>query len=179
MTDIHEAAQSDQLRLLDSETGQFAYYAWQNTVIAFWNSTATDLAVQRFTTVVQSMIKEHPEGISNVQLIPVGAGVPTSEARAGFGELIKQYSKNITCVEVVILGGGFWASAMRAAVTGINMIVSHSFPLRIHSRMVEAAKSLSAEHLKKTGAQVDPDKLFDALETVRRQHLSNSPSENK
>jgi hypothetical protein len=179
MKKIPEAAQSDQLTILDSEPGKFAIYGWQNITIVVWPNQATGPTVLRFAKVIQSVVEAHPEGISNVQIILDGAGVPTSEARAGFIDLMKQYAKQVACVAVVLLGGGFWASAIRAAVTGISMIAPHTFPLRMHGSMAEVAKWLPVEHLKRTGVHLDPQKLTSVLNNVKLQQTSSSPTEKK
>jgi hypothetical protein len=140
MTDILETPQTNQFTLLDSEPGKFAFYAWHNITIVIWLSQATGPAVLRLGKVLQSMVETHPKGISSVQIITDRAAVPTSEARKGFVDLMKQHAKQLACVAVVLLGGGFWASAMQAAVTGIRMITPHSFPpahARQHSRSSE------------------------------------------
>jgi N-acetylglucosamine kinase-like BadF-type ATPase len=172
-------AHLDQLALIDSEPGKFAFYTWQNIIIVVWLNQATGAAVKRLIDVTQSMADAHPDGISKVHIIFDGAGVPTSEARSGFVNLIKKFGKQLACVEVVMLGGGFWASAMRAAVTGIKMIAPQLFPIRIHGSLAEAAQALQTDHLKQTRVQVDPDMLLGVLETAQRQQASSPPSENK
>lgn len=179
MIEDSTATVGGELKLVDSEPGKFAFYTWQNITIVVWPSLATAPAVARLAVVLQSMAEAHPKGMANVQIIPGSAAVPTPEARKGFVELIGKHSKDFSSVEVILLAGGFWASAMRAAVTGISMVVPHPFPLRMHGKMSEAARALAKDNLKRTGGQIDVDNLTSILKTVEREQTAKPIPEKK
>ena len=115
MTPDHRPSMSasSEARLIDSQAGQFAFYLWQNVTIIVWQAQATGPAVARLTAASLPVAASHAEGISSVHIIRQGVGMPTQEARLGLVESATQVGDRLACVGVVLLGAGFWASALR------------------------------------------------------------------
>jgi hypothetical protein len=171
-----EAVQYDQLILVDSEPGAFAFYTWQNIIFSFWPCQATGAAVIRHKKIFDALVEAHPEGISTIHIISDSASIPTSEARSLFVEIMKQHSKKIACVAIVLLGGGFWASALRAAVTGMRMLAPNTFPLHMYDNIEELKNWLPDEHLKRTNVPLDSSKLVSLLLAAQRELIPQSKS---
>jgi hypothetical protein len=158
-----EVSPSRELLLLDSEPGFFAFYALQNIMIACWSKGGTGPAVQRVAEQRARMDKQHPEGVSVVYLIANDAGLPTAEARAGVRQLIERYRHQRACLAVVVQGEGFWASGMRAVITGVRMLVPGQLAMRVYGRVEEVVAWLPAQHQSATGVVVAPEELLPVL----------------
>lgn len=152
-----------QLICLDFEPGQFAFFAWQNVLVAVWPTAATGAAVQRWGSHVRELLKEHPKGESHIHIVKAGAPVPTAEARAGFVGLMHEFERNLAAAAVCLLGSGFWASAIQAAITGMRMLAPRSFEMHIHRDLESVGEWLPDEHHRHTGVVLQPDDLVAVL----------------
>lgn len=152
-----------ELTLLDSEPGHFTVHAWQNIMFVCWLQRGTGRAVQRVAEQREVLDKRHPEGVSVVHLIADQAGLPTPEARAGVKELIVRYRHQRACLAIIVRGEGFWASGMRAVITGVQMLVPGQLTMRVFSEAEPVATWLPAEHVSRTGVEVLPDELLTVL----------------
>ena len=94
--------------------------------------------------------------------------MPTPEARAGFVQMMEQHSKELACVGTVLLGSGFWVSALQSVITGMRMISPRSFDHRINNSFEAVVSWLPKEHRKRTGVSVDPRELHAALDKAYR-----------
>ena len=151
------------LDLLDAEPGRFAFYSWRNIMLACWSTRATGAAVERITRARESMNEQHPEGVSVVYLIASNAGLPTPEARAGVKKLMTRYRDQRACLAIVVQGAGFWAGAMRAAITGVRMLVPEQFPMRVFGDAGEVVEWLPPLHEKATGIRIPRGEFSSVL----------------
>ncbi len=67
----------------------------------------------------------------------------------------------------MLLGGGFWNSALRSAITGVLMLTPRSFPVRIHNTIDEVVGWLPDEHLRRTKVRLSPAELAAALQAAQ------------
>jgi serine/threonine protein kinase len=154
--------QVEDFAILDCEPGAFGFFGWRNVVIAVWVREATGAAVARLAAVSGPIAAAHPEGVSAIHLVNGGAGMPTDEARAGFVEQMTRFS-TLACISVVLLGGGFWASALHAAIVGMQSVAPRSFAMGVVGSIEKLTATLPEEHLKRTGVALDPKALGDVL----------------
>jgi hypothetical protein len=157
---------SPELVHLHTEPGQHAFYTWQNIMITCWSQRATGPAIEKVAHYREQLDRAHPEGVSVIYLIANEAGLPTPEARAGVKDLMTRFSKKRACLAILIQGEGFWASAMRAVVTGVRMLVPLNFPMQIFGRVNELAAWLPERHAQQTGVRVAPAELGVVLERL-------------
>ncbi|HVZ35019.1 MAG TPA: hypothetical protein VG963_21485 [Polyangiaceae bacterium] len=128
-----------------------------------WLSHATGIALHRLTLSTREMMAKYPHGFSTVHIITGSAGLPDADARAGFIRLSNECVRELACVGVIIGGSGFWASALRAAVTGIWQALPKSFDMGICGTSEEVAEWLVPRHLQRTGAHLPPESLVAVL----------------
>jgi hypothetical protein len=155
------------LTTLDSEPNAFWYGAWKNVNIVVWAQAATREAVERLDRFIPERAEAHPERLSTVHIATPTAGVPNADARAAFADTAKRWPHNTGCVAVVLEHKGFAASAMRSAVTGIQLLASIGFPLRSHRSLEEAVPWLVEMHTKTTRVELDPGELRLVLQSAR------------
>jgi hypothetical protein len=148
----------------DTEPGRFYIASWNNVLMVRWESAADSAAVERLAKVSKALAAAQLQTRrSNVHIIADGAGLPTPTARAGFIELMKQHGDRLACVAIVVGGTGFLASAMRSLMTGMRLLAPRSFNYRLHGSTDEVVEWLPAEHLARTGEEIDSRRLGRVL----------------
>jgi hypothetical protein len=157
----------EELLLFDSQPGSYVFGAWKNVLIAVWAGQLGGTSVERFTKSVDAMSTRRPGLRSNVHVITQGTALPTQEARAALVSSMTRYSGELACVAVVFLGSGFWASALRAAVTGMRFMAPRSFDFELFSSVDEASQWLPTNHKLMTGVSLDPVELRDVLRAAQ------------
>ena len=161
------ALQPDDFTIFDSETGSFVFAAWKNVLIVVWAGQIDGPAVERFTKAVEKMSASRPGLRSNVHVVTQGTALPTPEARAGLVGSMTRHSGELASVSVVFCGTGFWASALRAAVTGMRFLAPRSFDFQLFGTIDEVIQWLPPEHEKITGVYLDPGSLRSALKAAQ------------
>jgi hypothetical protein len=154
----------DEPIVLDTEPGAFIFGSWKNVFIGVWESQATMPAVDRMIRATNVLNDLHPEGRSTIHIVTDGAGLPTSEVRAHFVNVLKKNADTLACVAVVVGGTGFWTSALRSFVTGLRWLAPRSFDFRMCTTIEEVAKWLPPRHAKRTGVQLDSRRLVQVID---------------
>jgi predicted nucleic acid-binding Zn ribbon protein len=163
------APHSPELALLARERGAYGFYRFRNVAINTWSMQPTGAAVEVLRQLTERSLSDCPDGIASIHWIESGAGLPTPEARQGLGEIAKRYSKHLHCVGVMLEGSGFWASALRSALSGIVLLSPRDYPLRFAADRAELVSFVSQELQRRTGEAPEPERLRRALEEVLRQ----------
>jgi hypothetical protein len=141
--------------VLHAQPGNCAFGLWQNLLIAVWEKAGTGDTVRALVRVGDGVTGTY----SAIHVVHDGAGLPTPEGRAALVDLLKQRTGRVACVAVVLLGHGFWASALQSLVTSIQLLVPKAVAkLRIFETLDEATAWLAVEHGELTGV------AFDAVE---------------
>jgi hypothetical protein len=164
------------LEVLDSEPGVFAVYSWLNTTIVVWPRHATGSIVDRLAQVTRLKVREHKSGFSNFHLVKNGAGLPTPEAREGFVAMMHEHSTSLACVATVLLGTGFWVSALQSVTTGLRMLSPRSFDQRTTNSIESTVAWVPKVHRERTGVDIDPEHLRAALEDAYARTIAMAAS---
>jgi hypothetical protein len=154
----------NEITVHDTEPGRFHIASWKNVLIVRWESAANSSAVERLAKVSKALAAAQLQTRrSNIHIIADGAGLPTPTARAGFIQLMKEHGDRLACVAIVVGGTGFLASAMRSLMTGMRLLAPRSFNYRLHGSTDEVVEWLPAEHLARTGEELDSRQLGRVL----------------
>ncbi|HET8937025.1 MAG TPA: hypothetical protein VFN67_26465 [Polyangiales bacterium] len=147
--------------------GVHSSFVWQNVAITVWFGPATMQSLVEFDKGCRSFCGKHPEGISSVHImVPGGKSMPTAEARAEVGRIMRENAKTTAAAAALVPGNGFWASALRSMVTAILMLAPRSFAFRMFGELSELADWLAPLHSHGTGVEVQPVDLLRALRHV-------------
>jgi hypothetical protein len=162
--------------LLDIEPGRFRYSAWRNISIGVWADQATLEAAQRVLRVSQLMANLHPKGHSSIVFVLDGAPSPTPEANEVFAKVYDDKVSDLSCMAIVIEGGGFWASRIRSTITSLRMSTPGSMMVRVADKVEQVIDWLPTEHSFRTGVNVTPAELKAVL-TATRELAANDNGE--
>jgi hypothetical protein len=161
-------ALSKSVSVLRIEPRIYYYSEWQNLTLAVWVGQATGAAARSLGGISREMIARHPQGHSSIVFILDKLPAPTPEAREVLDKVF--HARNdLSCVAVVIEGSGFWASGMRSLMGNTHRAVSGatSTVLRLNTTIDEVVEWLPAEHLRRTGVELEPEELRRVLHDVR------------
>jgi hypothetical protein len=162
-------ARSSELALLAREPHVYAFYRWQNVAINAWATQPSAAGVDVLTKLTERSLLDCPEGIASIHWIESGAGLPTPEARVRLGELARRYDKHLLCVGVLLGGDGFWASAIRSALSGIVLLAPRGYTLRFYGEVPALSRFVAEQMRQRTGKAPDSARLSQVVEEALRQ----------
>lgn len=98
--------------------------ATAGNLIAFYWIADADLEGARFLhRVCEKQTQGRTRIASAIHIVHPRVSLPSAEVRSQLVASMEAFSE-VTCgIGVVLLGTGFWASAMRSALTGIRMVI--------------------------------------------------------
>jgi hypothetical protein len=135
---------------------------WQGVMSSVWSTRATLELVAELEKLLVAASERHPK-ISSVHLITSSFSLPPADVRAKLGTLTQRYGDRLACSATMLGGTGFWASAIRGAVTGIQVLDLHRRRQRVFANLEELAKWVAPTHNAATGSTITPQELRDAL----------------
>ena len=153
--------------LLDLDPGRFRYSAWRNLTIGVWAGQATREAAERVLRVSKHMASQHDKGHSSIVFVLDGAPAPLPEANAVFAKMYDNQVSDLSCLAIVIEGGGFWASRIRSTITSLRISTPGSLMIRVADKLEQVVEWLPAEHTQRTGMKVTPSELRAVLTSTR------------
>jgi hypothetical protein len=150
--------------LLGELPGVVSVRGCKNLAIAIWSGQATGPSAE---LVVQALDRPELRGTrqSFVHVIHDQLPLPDSAARDVFMRTMKGRAKDLACVAIVVLGSGFWASAMRNAVIGMRVFAPRGFEFRVFGSCDEVIAWLPDVHAKETGVVIAPADLSRWLQS--------------
>ena len=159
-------ARSSELALLAREPKCYAFYRWQNIAINVWATQPSAAAVDVLSELTERSLMECPGGIASIHCIAQGAGLPLPDARARLGELARRYDKHLLCVGVLLQGDGFWASALRSALSGIVLLAPRGYTLRFYGDVQELSRFVAEQIQQRKGKAPDAARLGQTVDAA-------------
>lgn len=154
------------LRVLDRGPG-YLFAAHHNVLIASWTAQGTRPLIDALGRALGVFVAEHPEGISSIHLIAAGLPLANAEAREGLSALMKLHNGALACAGTVLDGTGFWASATRSVIMGLQLMTPSSFAMRTCATDAELAGWMLKPHADRTGVALEQQALERALTDAR------------
>ena len=154
-------------KIILEHPGQMLMAAYKNVHVILWYASADGAAIDALDEATVPRVREYPSGISSIHVVLPSTGLPNSAARDGLVRSGKRWAANLACVGVVIERKGFWASAMRGAVTGIQLLAPRTFASQVFDSLEQVAEWLPPLHEKRTGVQLEAAELLSVLRRVR------------
>jgi hypothetical protein len=153
-------------QLIERAPGRL-FVAHGNLLIVIWTAQGTGPLIDELARVTAAFSRNHPEGFSSVHVITKGLPLATSEARDRLIALIRRYGNQLACVGTVLEGSGFWASATRSFIVGLQIVTPISFKMQIYASAREVAAWLPEPHARRTGVSLDSEEIERAIMQFR------------
>jgi hypothetical protein len=164
-------------RVIDEEPNVYALAMYKNVNIFVWVGAARGDITDRFMQIVAAQMPHHPNGLSTVHVMTHLSAPPSAEARRGFAEIAKRFLHSVVSVSLVIEREGFWGSAMRSAVTGVQLLLQRAdYPVKVHASVEETAQWMPTQHAARSGIKLDPGEFLTALRSARAYTLAQANS---
>jgi hypothetical protein len=95
-------------------------------------------ALQASISLSQEIRKKYPAVLS-ITIASARARVPTAEVREESSKAMIATQDSARCAAVVLSGDGFWYSAMRSALTAIDLVRPYPVPRKVFAQLRPAA----------------------------------------
>lgn len=135
---------------------------WHGVMSSVWATRSTLELVVELEKLLVAASESYPK-ISSVHLITSSFSLPPADVRAKLGELTQRYGDRLACSATMLAGTGFWASAIRGAVTSIQVLDLHRRRQRVFADLEELANWVAPTHNAATGSAITPQGLRHAL----------------
>jgi hypothetical protein len=156
-----------ELEFLHAHGDVCAVFGYGDVTITVWHASGDEGAVHSMDQISAHRVACFPRGVSGVHVIKHSAGMPSAGARAALVASARKWAGQIAAVAVVIEQAGFFGSAMRSAVTGIQLLSKAEFPMRVFASTRAAADWLPIPHAERTGTVLEPASFDAAMQQAR------------
>jgi hypothetical protein len=156
----------DSLPVLDRGPG-YLFAAHRNVLIASWAAQGTGPLIHALGLTLSKFVAQHREGISSIHIIAADLPLANSEARDALSVLMKKHDADLACAGTVLDGTGFWASATRSVIMGLQLLTPSSFAMRTCGSDAELAAWMLKPHSQRTGVTLDQHALQRAMAKAR------------
>ena len=139
---------------------------WHNVMIVVWSTRATLSMVAELDKLIQSALAVATNGkVSAINVAMNGSPLPEPDVRLAFDEITRRYGSHIVASYLVVGAGGFWASALRSFVTGLQLVRDRKLRVHVATSLDEVAGLLPAVHLE-TGVRIEEAALRRVLQAL-------------
>ena len=147
--------------------GRYAAGTARSLIVFSWVDDAAVDTIQYLEQLCEKQSLGRTRCVSALHVIHPGVGLPSADVRVALVAAMKRYADVLGHMGVVLLGAGFWASAMQSALTGIRMLAPvGGSQLRIASSAAEIVPWLVSGHEKHTGERLNDTLLHAAFEQL-------------
>ena len=91
----------------------------------------------------RSLIEEYGDQTASLAIIAPVTPLPSSDNRRVSTEMLREVGPQLKCSAMVLLGTGFWASAVRSAVTAIFAIARQPCQVKVFAEPEPASRWLA------------------------------------
>lgn len=107
--------------------------------LAVWKGETHLEAVDLLDAEMRRYRREHPVPIGLLMVVAERAAPPSASVRAQMAHHMRRSQDEIRASALVYEGDGFRAAAIRAVVTGINLVTKTAYPHKIFGSVSSAA----------------------------------------
>lgn len=116
---------------------------WRDVLIACWRATPDVAVSRRQIQACTRNIKDTARPCTLLIILEPQVGLPDNDTRKVLTEGTQGYGPNLQRISTVVEGQGFAASAVRAVLTGMTMVLRGAYPTRIVGSVAEVAPWLA------------------------------------
>ncbi|MET0390422.1 MAG: hypothetical protein ABW321_30905 [Polyangiales bacterium] len=139
----------------------------QNVLITIWATPATVPLIAQFAKLAEKLNEIYPR-TSAAHIMLETAGMPSGDARKALEELSDRFESRVACVATMITGAGFWPSALRGLVTGMQVVQRKPFKANTFATVPPLAAWLAAQNQIATSVECGVVTLEKTLSSMLR-----------
>jgi|GEM_PF-3059976 hypothetical protein len=134
----------------------------QDVVVIVWGIDVTPTLIEEYGKLLTHMASTH-RLFSIVHIAPTLRGLPGGEIRAAFAAIAEEHVNALLLTAVLIVGSGFWSSAVRSVITSVQVLLRRKLNIRVCGSIDEVVTWLVPEHSGQTGRPLDGMQLRAAI----------------
>lgn len=150
---------------LAREAGVVSFSRYRNLLIVVWLDAATSSSADRYAMIGRQIRHDTPR-FSILHWLTPRRPMPEQPVRQRLVEVAKELRPNVACTSMVLNGVGFWASSIRAVVSGMQLMSPRQVDLRVDHTLEQAATWLPSLHTERTGIRLTSEGLMHAVEAA-------------
>jgi hypothetical protein len=136
---------------------------WQDVFVVVDQGAIRALDYAAIEAMGRDHIATHASGVAVLVIIPSVARPPAEEVRRAITTMLSRSERHLRCVCWLVEGTGFRAAAVRAALTGLQMVNKSPYPTRVCSELGEALRWI-LPHMANGRARLDS--VVDAVNAI-------------
>ena len=113
------------------------------------------------------LMREHAQ-FSVVHVAEETAGLPTTEARGVFADVLRSKTQTIAAIALLLPRSPVLATLLRTFVRGLRTVLRMPLDVIIDDDLAVLAAAFTSAHQKLTGVRLQASELVDAIQTARR-----------
>jgi len=126
------------------------------------------MAMERVHSELRPIVNAYPEGVSFIHVTHQDVGLPDAGARKVLARMMAEFAQVTVCVGVVLLGNGFWASAMQSLLTGMRLIAPpRRWQMRFPAHEAVIADWVARMHTQRTQRAINADHIAALIQEMR------------
>lgn len=137
---------------------------WHSVLVGVWAIPST-LEIVAEQNKIMEQLSAQGRKLSTIHLVIKRAPLPGPDVRSSYQALTRRFSESLACSAILLEGDGFWASAVRAFLTGVEMVAR-----RVSSKTFGEIRPLvewvASVHGAETGERINPEALRAVLEGI-------------
>ena len=149
------------------EPGRNGITLVQGVCISVWLEHAGEQDGERLVAYSQMLADEHPGGSSSLSWVLSSSALPGGRTRQDLAHAMHETKHLRGDSAVVLEGSGFWASAVRGALTSLAMAGGKRAGFRMFSALPAATAWIAEQHLERTSVSISADEIESAARQLR------------
>ena len=125
------------IRVLASGKG-WLFAAYEDAYVLDWRTMVSVENLDASVEGARTLLVDFPDGIATINILHGAMKLPPPELRDYAQQKMLESPIGVRCHATALVERGFWASATRAAMTGLYMFQETPFPRRVFSEPREA-----------------------------------------
>jgi hypothetical protein len=126
----------DDIRVLARGDG-WLFAVWDQAYILDWKTSISIENLDASVAGARTVLETVPQ-LATINIIHKRMPLPSTELREYAKKKMAESPRGVRCHATALTERGFWASAMRAAMTGLYMVERTDFPRKVFGELVEA-----------------------------------------
>lgn len=137
----------------------------QDVIVIVWGIDVTPALIDEYAKVL-TYVATTQRRFSIVHVAPTLKNLPGGELRAAFAEIAEKHVNEVLLTAVLIVGGGFWSSAVRGVITSVQVLLRRKLNTKVCGSIDEVVTWLAPEHSSQTGKPLDTAQLRAAIDQM-------------
>lgn len=134
----------------------------QDVVVIVWGIDVTPALIDEYAKLL-TYVATTQRRYSIVHIAPTLKNLPGGEMRAAFAAIAEQHVNHVLLTAVLIVGSGFWSSAVRGVITSVQVLLRRKLNTKVCGSIDEVVSWLALEHSSLTGKPLDSMQLRAAI----------------